>query len=791
MTERSGASSALRHSVRGAGRLLATRRGVVWLILVAAAAGGLMLVPQFNLLNYYFSLASAFLVGIAAAHVGLAAGRSLRADAGAAPPLAPRVAGAAAVAAVTFALLPLAVVTLNALRVRNCDYLGGLAFYAMGPVFGGVYAAMAGVAAGALSRRAWVRRLAFAALVVFAVLVPFWRFLAQPPVHFYHPVLGYFSGAVYDEVIEITRPFFVYRLTDLVEIGALVTGLVVCRDPATGDWRWPWRSGAPRARVVWFGVALGAALVGVAFPGVLGYRYDRDAIRAALGGHLQTPHFDVWYAGGTPYEGVVGRVAGECERAYAGIVDVFGRAPEDRTAVYIYPDSATKRRLMGADRVYIAKPWLGEVHLNRVGVDADVIRHELVHALGRVCAPGPLHVPARARAIPHMGLIEGIAEALEWSGGRLTLHEASAAMRRLGIAPDLRVLMGPEGFWTTQAGKAYVTAGSFLRFLLDRRGTAPVCAVYEAADFEAAYGALVAELATEWEAFLDDEEGLPLDDEALQLAADAFDRPSVFRKVCALEVARTEREAGRAATRRRFDEAARLLGVVARFDAGNPEKRLAWARSLLEADQLGPAVDAIETVLDDERSGRVLLLRAGALLGDVQWAGGEPERAAETYRDLLGEPLGPAERRLLQIKAQITSGPPARAEAFADLFVVPLRPSEWDARLTDIVESFPGDPVALYLLGRLRLTQGRAEDAASALTASLASGPLPTDVSREALRSLGIARFLAGDLDRAQSAFDSALEMARHEGERVDVGEWLARVAWWRAHPGGIPSDDF
>jgi tetratricopeptide (TPR) repeat protein len=787
----------LRDTLRETLALLRSPRGLAWAGALLLASVGLMFAPQFDLLNYFFSLAAALLVGIAASHLGLGAGRRLRLRPGAAPdgageppppPPVGRTLGAAVLAALALALVPLAVVTLNAVRVRNCDYPGGLLFYALGPLAGAVYAALAGALAGAVARRRLWQRLAYAALISLAVALPAWRFFTQPPVHFYHPVLGYFSGAVYDELIEITAPFAVSRLVDLLAACAVVTGLAVCRERRRGDWRWPWRSGAPRARVVWFGVALAAALGGAALPGTLGYRHDRTAIRAALGGHLRTPHFDVWYAGGTPYERVVPRVAGDAERSWADLTAVFGDAPAGRIDIYLYPDAATKRRLMGADRVYIAKPWLGEVHLNRMDVGADVLRHELVHAVAAVCSDDPLGVPARWGVLPHMAVIEGLAEAIEWSGGRLTLHEASAAMRRLGIAPDLRRIMGPDGFWTTAAGKAYVTAGSFVRFLLERRGNRPICALYRDADFEAAYGQPLEELAAEWEAFLDDPRAVPLSDEDLQLAKDALDRPPVFRKVCALEVARYERAAGRAAGRRQFDEAARLLGVVAGFDPRSAEKRLAYGGALLRADVLDAARAMFENVAADERAGRVPRLRAWVGLADVLWAEGEGEAAAMRYEALLDEPLPTDERRVLEVKAALAGGPPERSALFAAYFLEPLPPTVADARLAAWVLRHPVDALPAYLLGRRRLAQGRAGEGAESLAVALWHGPLPDAVGREALRLLGVARFFAGDLAQAESPLRKALELARFEAERVDLRTWLARVEWWRRHPpDGLP----
>ena len=84
-------------------------------------------------------------------------------------------------------------------------------------------------------------------------------------------------------------------------------------------------------------------------------------------------------------------------------------------------------------------------------------------------APGPLHLPALARLFPHAALVEGAAEALEWSSGDLTLHQWSAALRRIGLEVEIAALMGPDGFYAQPPGKAYTLSGSFMRWLLETR----------------------------------------------------------------------------------------------------------------------------------------------------------------------------------------------------------------------------------------------------------------------------------------------------------------------------------
>ena len=92
--------------------------------------------------------------------------------------------------------------------------------------------------------------------------------------------------------------------------------------------------------------------------------------------------------------------------------------------------------------------------------------------------------------------------------GELTLHQWAAGMRRQKLAPDMRKLMGTEGFYQSAPSRAYTVAGSFLRFLADTYGAEKVRVLYAHADFQQAYGRPLNDLVTEWERYVD---ALPLD----------------------------------------------------------------------------------------------------------------------------------------------------------------------------------------------------------------------------------------------------------------------------------------
>src|SRR6185436_14155439 len=113
-------------------------------------------------------------------------------------------------------VLPLLVSLLNALRVKNCNLLSGLGFFALLPVSTAAYAAVGGVLAGLLFPRRG--RLLTFALPVLSVLWALLRLYRDPAVFAFDPFGGYFPGPIYDEAL---RPPW-YRLCNLVWAGTAV-----------------------------------------------------------------------------------------------------------------------------------------------------------------------------------------------------------------------------------------------------------------------------------------------------------------------------------------------------------------------------------------------------------------------------------------------------------------------------------------------------------------------------------------------------------------------------------------
>lgn len=742
---------------------------------VSACLGiALVLLPQLGVLGFEAAFACAVVVPIAAGALGAGLRRSGLLDAaGPWRSLAAVVVGAEFLVAV-----PLLLVVANMIRSPICDPLEGLAFFALLPGASAAFAAVAGWALALATRTSFLGTLAWTLVYLASVCVVAYRFMATPAVAFFGPFFGQFPGVLYDAFVPISAPLLTLRATNLVEAAAIVAIVRWSYDPVRR------RLSAGRlfrsrtaAQVVL--PALGAVALGwLAGPG-LGHRTSAEHIAAELGERAAGRVCDVFAPRGYIAADDLRLLVEDCDFRAQSIRRFLGLdAGGERITVFAFRDEAQKARLMGAGRTSVAKPWRREVYVNLAGFPHPVLEHELAHVILGDLAPRPFRIPALvAGLLPAPGLIEGGAVAVEWAPDVMSPHGWAAAMDRLGLLPEAGDLVG-VGFLGHAAGLAYTAMGSFIRRLIETRGTCAFRRLYAQADFEAAYGRPLEDLWAEWRAWL---ATVPLDDARLDAARARFDVPGFFRARCPRTVARLalqrdERAAagdmlGAAAVQERIckvsgdDAGQRATLVSAWIAAGRPERALAEARSILSADG-GP--------------GRGLRDDVEQMMADAWWVQGRREEAIDTCRRLLGRAAEAAERRVLLVKIHGLSDPVAEPFVRGYLVERPAGDRESALRLLeDYVRVAPTDPIAHYLLGRRLMSADRHADAEAALTAAVAMGLSPDDLRLEAVRLLIVLAYRAGDLDQAAS--DAALLAASgSERFRAEAADWLERIDWAR-----------
>lgn len=798
---------------------------LIWSVLLSVVTFGLCFVPLFNLLGYESSLALGLLGSLCSAQL---AATVIAAERRAQPAEAAALAEQRPLRALLLAYLrglgwslaalvgPLVLLVGNGVRVRNCDYLAGLSFFFMIPACSAACGAALGALAGLFARGRWRATLLAWGLVLLSLLWAGARFLRSPAISAYDPFFGYFPGALYDEEVTVLRPFYLARLVHgLWVAGALLLGAALLRGEGLGLRR------PPRARwrvLAAAGVLLAAAGALQANLGRLGVYHDVASVERALSRERRTAHFVLRYAPGGAVARDIELYAREHELRYRQLREALGvepqwpegglrrwllaiTAPRGAVVSYLFDSAQRKRELMGASNTYIAKPWRREIYLQHEGWPHPVLKHELAHVFLGAAGDPLLRVSLRG-LVPHQGMIEGLAVAVEWrGGGRLSPHQAARAMRDTGLLPPLAQVFGLS-FLTVSAGRAYTVAGSFCRYLLDRFGPGPLLEVYRRGGspeaFAAALGEPFPQLESGWKALIDRQ---PLEAPDREVERERVRRPAVFYKVCAHELALRRQEASAALSRGEQEEAERLLESICKEDPAEPRHLADLMDFYFGMGAQAQAARTAERLLarlgDGPSLSPVLAGRAEALLGDLAWIDGRGEEAARRWRAAQRRPGDEGSARLLTAKLLALEGAAGAGELLLRVLVgeprrlwLGERAPERDGAL-DLVylmratAQAPELGLAHYLLGRQLYARGGFSDAAAALGDALARGLPDARFALQAGRMRGQALLRARRHDEARLAFEAQLQALgpEREGERMDLRDWLERNAAWPSLP--------
>ena len=777
------------------------RRALVWAALLAALAVLLDFVPLLDLLSYDFSFVVGLGAALAAVDVGQGVVTSARAAALAAPPSEPRpmpgptlLVGRALAGGLGLLVAPLLLSMLNMLRVRNCNLLAGLGFYALLPVATVLFAAPAGALAGlAFPRRG---RLCAFLLPLLSVIWTLDRLYADPAVFAFDPFGGYFPGPIYDEALRPPLRLLYFRLTNLVWIATAV-GIALAAHGRGRDVR-AWRRG-PLAIA---GLLLAGGTALFAARGALGFHVQRADLRRALPGERRTAHFILRYDPNEGYSPIdLALILEDLEFRYDQLHRLFAVEPRLPITVWEFPSAEAKKGLVGAGNTLYARPWTSEIFVQSERFPSSRLRHEMAHVFaGAFGDPlfgvalawrwhGPLPLPTLAS-----GLVEGIAEAADYGADddQSTIHQQAAAMVAAGRAPPLEAVVG-AGFTTQSGARAYTMAGSFCRFLLETRGAPPLRRLYRSAgDFPAAYGVSLAALEKEWRAFLAQQ---PLDARDRARASEQFRRPAIFKKVCARELG------ARAATARALlatapERAVELLEQTCADDPHEPIYRLALGEALAASGQLPRALDSLARLGSDGDLTVPVRARVASLAGALYFLSGDYANAEAAEKRVLALAPDEGDRRLAYSKLRALATPGGRQTLGRALYGD--RPGVGSDSvlvfflMNEFARLFPRDRLGPYLVGRQLLSR----DAAHALPylgracgEDPAAGPaapdeaLPSDFVRECRRMTADAAYRVGDFARARAALRKMMEGAEREAERARARDMMERIAWAESQP--------
>ena len=750
---------------------------------VAVSMLGIGFLPLFGGPGYEQSLATGLLVPSAAA---IATASEL--SRGDAPPpidcVGRGVASGLALAGISFATA-----LLQALRVGMCDFLGGAESFVLtalvGSVLGGVWGALVAEVARGRTRRRLIVILGGVALPLGSALVSVGRFYTSPMIFAFDPFVGYFSGTLYDTVIDAGTPLLTYRLgslTSLAFVAFLASVLARSSDQSlrVAPLRGPAYAAGTRARLA---VALFALAVSVAITcngPTLGHWQTSSTIAAELGGASSGDRCDAVYPQSVLPDAAALLVK-DCDEQLAAVEKRLGARGPARIRAFFFRDSGEKKRLMGAADTLIAKPWRHEVYVQLSSYPHPVLGHELAHVVAGSFGRGPFRIAGSARGIwPDPGLIEGTAVAASPDDDALTDAEWAHAMIDLGTVPPIRQLFS-LGFLGVAASKSYTLAGAFVTFVLETYGNDTLRAWYGGGSLEGLTGKSWDTLDADFRAFVTTTKLSP---EAQSFARARFERAAVFGRTCPHVVDALRRHADRCRDAHETDRALRGYRDVLAHDPHDWGASYGLAVVNLRYGDEAQGDRALRALADASDAPRPWRDRAKDALADADLLHGRDAAARTAYETLAAHSLDEDFGRTEEVKSLATGEPAGRAAILALLIGEPLRPAD-SVVAADRVgewEAHTGSPLAEYLAGRSMVGREWFAAAVPYLSRAIDGGAsLTPRIARETIRQRAVVACALGDggavRDARARVTDPEGPFAASSGRRASTLRFLDRCS--------------
>lgn len=659
-------------------------------------------------------------------------------------------------------LIPMAILTVNALFVRNCSMLDGVLFWLLIPMITAGFSSAVILFLDALTERRTA--IVYYALLLLLLIQPFVQIYSQPQLYAYNHVFGMFLGLSWDQSQPPFLTLLLYRCSSLSYIALLLAVGAALRLRRT---RGIDAAGGRRLLAV-FLPALVAVLLFQFYSAPLGFTNSYAHLRSVLNAEYTLGRIRLVYDGSTMDSSAARRMAEEHLFQLEQVSAELGVTWKREITAYIYPDRATKRRLLGTESSDLARPWRAEIHLSADSWTGTV-RHELVHVVAGTFGP----YINRAPFLRVLGLTEGLAMAVEWSWGNRTLHEFSAGMLAQGILPSARACIGTAGFATNTSSRGYVASGSLTRWLMDSLGLATVRRAYAADDLEAAAGMSYEEIDRRWRVFLGTiHRDLP---DSIAVAY-AFRRPSLFSALCPRVLTERNRTAAEAMT---AGDAARALVLYRGAETLAPNARSAFG--IVGAMYLQEQWDSVAAVTarylaDTTRAFSLYPMKLWE--GAAHWKLGDSAAADRALSQLIAQnpPGWPTPFAARMRRAMRRGGDRVLRDQLAGML-------RWNAAEDDslrraamdsLLRMHPRDPVVVE-----EYMRAEADDSLGCRRALRAWRAIEDLPANDAVRMLAVRLYYR---DRQ---WEEARRLLRHlwnepltAAARNETAEWLARCAW-------------
>jgi tetratricopeptide (TPR) repeat protein len=658
------------------------------------------------------------------------------------------------VAVLVLTLFPFLIATANALLIKNCSFGDGISFYALLVLPTVLFSESLALLISVVIDR-W-RKTGFSILFLcILVHIPFVVFL-YPQNFVYNPIIGFFPGFSYDEIMHFSRSLVMYRIMTLVATLFLFAVSV-----------WIWQTKRIRQnpehihhQKVFLELVLMALIVPLLvimflFSDRLGFSSSESFIKQKLGGGYRTAHVDIVYPAGSLKPDAAERLGELHEFYYQQLCAQLHVAPSWRLTTFIYESSEQKGKLMGAAQTDITKPWLHQIHINMADVGVG-LKHEMTHALAAELNGSLLRVPMNS------GLVEGVAVAFGddlWYGEPLDRAVALIFASGANISPEQ--LFTNTGFFQSYSGISYAVAGSFCKYLVETYGIEKLKLVYASGNIPAVYRRDVSSLLGDWKQKINRQALTSADSVKARFY---FKRSSIFMKDCARVLANQNDETKTFLAQHDFEHALASAEQSLRLHK-TPEAISQKVTALFELQKYSEVITFCHEGLSDSAVAP-MLLPLHLRLGDAYWALDSLQQAISEYQHLTAIGFGQwsVEGCALRLEAlSLDDGRILRA-----LIIISMEDTMRINQLTQL-----HSPLARYLLAQEYIKKQQYVEAEKLLESFSWNNAPVLEFFR--LERLGKSYFMVHEPVKAQVAFVKAKQLAPTESYKIETNEWLER----------------
>ncbi len=369
----------------------------------------------------------------------------------------------------------------------------------------------------------YFRKTGFNHPLLFTTLLLLWvaigEFLLEayllPQVYFFNHVWGGWPGPIYDEAIHFTFSVVYFRF------------ITFCW--ATFFWILPefWENRFAKWSVLVLTLGLGLSYANMTRFRIIS---PRGYIQEVLGGKKETAHFVFYYDKKYYSKWDINRYSKYAEFDLKQLThDLDIPAPSHKIQCYFYANVWQKKALVGAKYTSYVPVWnpVDQLHIAKSAIDR-VFRHELVHVLAKRFGNRWIH------ASWSIGLVEGLAVALSPDESqKATINQIVASSKPWPDARELSDSFSLAGFYSGRSTVNYVTAGSFVQYLLKHYPVDDFKKAYYTSNLPAAYPVSMDSLVAGWHRVL---AHTKIDSVDQAVSANLFSIPSLFEEKCPHDV---------------------------------------------------------------------------------------------------------------------------------------------------------------------------------------------------------------------------------------------------------------